>query len=89
MQHIGYMSGSAKCFIYGSALYHGMPCSGIVAIILQNEKPQRRSNTLNLRTHGSSTNSLILMRRYEVTDFPGLTIFYKMKSLIVLDDQIP
>ena len=72
-----------KCFIPRDALF--WDCSNI----LQNEKPQRRSNTLNLRTHGSSTNSLILMRRYEVTDFPGLTIFYKMKTLIVLDDQIP
>ena len=43
--------------------------------ILQNEKPQRKSNTLKSRTHGSSTDSLIFLRRYEVTDFLDLTIF--------------
>ena len=60
----------AKLWEHGSALYHKMPCSNILQI---KWNPQRRSNTLNSRTHASSTNSLIFMRRYEVIYFLGFS----------------
>ena len=62
-----------------------MPCFKIVAIfynILQNES-LKKIKYLKLRTHGSITNSLIFMRRYEVMDFPAfLTIFYKIETSV-------
>ena len=73
MQHIGYMSGCAKCFILGKCFISRDALFWDCSNILQNEKPQRRSNSLNSRTHGSSTNSLIFMRRYEFTDFLGFS----------------
>ena len=75
--HCSYFLGHWKIISgieYWSPENNGNVRNRVLAIFYKNESlKDDQLNILNSRIHGSSTKSVIFMRRYEVSDVPGFS----------------